>query len=92
MRVLEWVKRRLGWVDCPGCRDLVRLRWIQIPLMFEGEPPILFYYRCPACGWESDTQETIIATKAAREQGYSSAIALLEARMAKGDLDDAQDR
>lgn len=91
-RFWEWLKRRLGWVDCPRCGLLVRLRWVKIPIYHPEEPPIFYRYRCPCGLWTSAIGETSIATNAARDLGYGSAGEIIEKRMKREEDRHAEDR
>lgn len=70
-KLIERVKRALGWQDCPRCKQLVRMRFEKVAVLHPEEPPMFGYWHCQRCGGaQSDVLPTWLAEKAARRLGY----------------------
>jgi ribosomal protein S27AE len=84
MNLLERIKRRLGWLDCPECGALVRFRFEQVILALPEEPPLLGRYYCPACGYRTRISHLPMLDEGARAHGYKDFYDWMEKHTPKG--------
>jgi len=60
-----------GYRYCGRCRQFAKIRWVKIPVVFEDEPPMLFYWECVNCFARTNIQPTILLVQAAEKIGIS---------------------
>lgn len=71
-RLIKRIKYKyLDYRYCGRCRQFVEIQWVKIPIMFEDEPPLFFYWECSNCSARTKIQPTILVEQVAEKMGIS---------------------
>ncbi len=83
-------KKTLGkfYHDCPVCKAVGSLRWVQDYVYHPEEPPCFGHWYCRACGGASKVVATKLMDEAARNYGYKDFETFYKERGKKGAKDE----
>jgi hypothetical protein len=63
------LREHWGWIDCPGCGQFRRPRWVKDYIYHPEEPPLFGHWYMPCCGVSTEVTATSIMDDAARSFG-----------------------